>query len=100
RFQIGWYWVILDFAIELVAQDDHVLAIPWKHLLIGVSGIPDPGFAHEIEAGALNNGGVFALSITAKEDGGPEDPLEGSDQAAVLCTTLLHGERVQHLRGA
>jgi hypothetical protein len=38
--------------------------------------------------------------VGAEEDGCPEDPLEGSDQTTILRTTLLHRERVQHLRGA
>jgi hypothetical protein len=44
--------------------------------------------------------GTLTLRVGAEEDGGPEDPLEGSDQAAILRTALLHRKGVQHLRGA
>jgi len=79
--------VIEDFAIELLTQNDHVLAIPWKKLLIGVSGIPDPGFAHEIKTCTVDNRRTLTLRAGAEEDGCPEDPLEGSDQTTILRAT-------------
>jgi hypothetical protein len=53
--------VIQDLAIELVTENNHVLAIPRKKLLIGVSGIPDAGFAHEIKTCAMDNGSTLTL---------------------------------------
>ncbi len=97
--QICWYGVILDFAIELVTENDHVLAVARKKLLIGISRIPDSRLAHEIEPGTMDNGGTLSLSVCSEEDGRAEDPLKGRDQTAILRAALLHREGVQHLRG-
>ncbi len=42
----------------------------------------------------------LALRIRAEEDCGSEDPPESSHQLPILCSTLLHAKRVQHLRCA
>ena len=97
RLQIGRNRVIQNLTSELVAQDDQVLAVPRQKLLLGVPGIPNPGFGHEVEPGAVDHRSTFALRVGAEEDRRSEDPLEGSDQAAILRTTLLHAEGVQHL---
>jgi hypothetical protein len=47
----------------------------------------------------VHYGDVFALCVSAEEDRGPENPLEGTNQTPVLGTALLHGKRVEHLRG-
>jgi hypothetical protein len=94
---IGW---LRNLAIELIAQHNYVLTIPREQLLVRVSRVPDPGLAHKIETSPANYGGPFALCVGAEEDGGPEYPLKGSNQASVLGTALLHGKRVEHLRGA
>jgi hypothetical protein len=53
--------VIENLSVELVAQDNYVLADARKHLLIGVSGTPDPGFAHEVEADLVDHCGTLTL---------------------------------------
>jgi hypothetical protein len=53
--------VIESLPVELVAQDNYVLAVARKELLIGVSGIPDPGFAHEVESRLVDHGGTLTL---------------------------------------
>jgi hypothetical protein len=61
-----------DLLIELVTQDDHVLAITWQRLLFGISGIPDPSFGHEAEACPVNNDGPRALRVRTEEDRRPK----------------------------
>src|SRR5579884_2307622 len=46
----------------------------------------------------MNDLGALALRIRAEEDRRSEDPLERAHEPAILCSTLLHAERVQHLR--
>jgi hypothetical protein len=53
--------VVENLTIEVVAENDQVLAIPGRRLLIRVPGIPDPSFAHEIEPGPVHDGGALAL---------------------------------------
>jgi amidase len=57
--------VIEDFAIELVTQNDHVLAVPWKQFLIGVFRIPDASLAHEIKPCAVDNRCTLTLNPNA-----------------------------------
>lgn len=78
--QIDRNRVIENLAIELVAQNNHVLAVPLQELLLGILRIPDPGFAHEIKTGAANNCCTFALHVGAEEDRRPEDAFECPDQ--------------------
>jgi hypothetical protein len=92
--------VVEYLAIELVTQDDHVLTIPRQKLLIGVFRIPDPGFAHEVEPRAMDNGGTFPLGVGAEKDGCPKDALKGCNESPILRTALLHAEGVQHLCSA
>ena len=56
--------------------------------------------AHKVEPRLVDDCGLFQLNIRAEEYGGAEDPLESSDQPAVLGTALLHAECVQHFKGA
>jgi hypothetical protein len=91
--------VILNFAIELVAERNHVLAFAGQELLIRIARIPDSRFRHEIETGAMNDGSAFALTVRSKENGCAEDSLERGNQAPVLRAALLHAERVKHGSG-
>jgi hypothetical protein len=68
-------------------------------LLIRISRIPDSRFRHEVETGAMNDGGAFSLAIRSEEDRCPKDSLERGNQAPILRTTLLHAEGVQHGSG-
>ena len=90
----------LDFLIKLVAQDDHVLAFTGQGLLIGVPRIPDPRFTHEVEPSLMNYDSFLTLGIRAEKDGGAKNPLEGTDEAAILRSSLLHPKGVEHLSGA
>jgi hypothetical protein len=85
--------VAQDLTIKLIAQNDHILTVARKELLIGISRIPDPGLAHEIEPGAIDNGSAVPR-ISAEENRGPKDSLEGADKAAILRTALLHAKCV------
>ena len=73
-----------DFFVKLVAQDNDILAVARQRLLFGISGVPNPGFRHEIETGAMNHSGAVLLNVCSKEDGGAENALEGVHQPAVL----------------
>ena len=48
----------------------------------------------------MHNCGPFSLHVGAEEDRCSENSLEGGHQPSVLCPTLLHTERVEHLRCA
>ena len=85
-----------DFPVEFFGQYDQVLTVARKVLLVQVFGIPDSRLAHEIEPGLMHHRGDGAMGIGSEEDGGAEDTLEGTDQATVLGSTLLHAERFQH----
>jgi hypothetical protein len=43
-----------DLTIELIAQENHVLAIARQKLLVRVSGIPDSGLTHEVEPSTVD----------------------------------------------
>ena len=93
---IGWLEISL---IELLAQNDQVLAIAGQELLVGISRVPNPRLRHEIEAGAMNHRGPVPLRVGSEEDRRAEDALERSDQASVLGTALLDAECIEHLGG-
>jgi hypothetical protein len=67
---------------------------------LAAPGISDSCLGHEIESSAVNDSPAPELCICSEEDGGPKDPLKGGDQPAVLSTSLLKPEGVQHLSGA
>jgi len=92
--------MIHDFPEELLTEHDLVLKLAGQRVLSRVPRIPDSCLAHEIESDAMNHGSTLALRIGPEEDRRPEDPLERAHEPAILCSTLLHAERVQHLRRA
>ena len=87
----------LNLSIELVAQNDPVLAISRQQLLVGIAGIPDASFRHETESRTMNDDRPLRLRVRAEKDGRAEDSLERGDQPPVLRTALLHSEGAQHL---
>src|SRR5262249_46746061 len=99
-FHVGGDWMINDFPKELLAQYDLVFEFAGQRILRRVSRIPDPCFTHEVESGAMDYGGSFALSISAEENRRAEDALECTYEPPVLGPALLHPKRVQHLGGA
>jgi hypothetical protein len=92
--------MVENLVIELVAQNDHVLAITRKEPLFRISRIPNPRLAHEVESCAMHDRGALSLGVCSEEDGGAEDPLEGSNETTILRTALLHPKGVQHLSRA
>lgn len=48
----------------------------------------------------MNNDRSLTLGIRAEKDGGTENPLEGTNETAILRASLLHAEGVEHLGGA
>ena len=95
--QVGRNRMVLNLSVKLFAQNDPVLAISRQQLLLGIAGIPDSSFRHEIESRAMNDHRPLRLRVRAEKDGRAEDSLERGDQAAVLRTALLHSEGAQHL---
>ena len=87
----------LNLSIELFAQNDPVLAISRQRLLLGIAGIPDARFRHEIESRAMNDYCPLRQRIGPEKDGRTEDSLERPDQESILGTALLHSEGAQHL---
>src|ERR1035438_8386037 len=92
--------MVLDFAVELFAQHNHVLAVTRQVLLAGIAGVPNARLAHKAEPCVVYDSGLFQLHIGTEEDGGAEDALESADQPAVLGTALLHAESIQHFKCA
>src|SRR6516162_6395250 len=90
----------LNLSIELFAQNDPVLAISRQQLLLGIAGIPDSSFRHEVESRAMNDHCSLRLRIGPEKDRRTEDSLERRDQAPGLRTALLHSEGAQHLARA
>src|SRR5215471_20390455 len=82
----------LNLSVELLAQNDPVLAISRQHLLLGIARIPDSSFRHEIESRTMNDHCPLRLRVRAEKDGRAEDSLERRDQAPVLRTALLQQE--------
>src|SRR5689334_8649554 len=91
--------MILNFPIELVAEHNNVLAAARQELLIGISGIPNPRFRHEVETRAVNHTRTFPLTIGSEEYRCSKDSLKRGDQAPVLGAALLHAEGVEHGSG-
>ena len=48
----------------------------------------------------MNYDSFLTLGIRAEKDGGAKNPLEGTDEAAILRSSLLHPKGVEHLSGA
>jgi hypothetical protein len=69
----------VDLPIELVAQDNHVLAVTGQTLLCGIARVPDARLAHKVEPPVVDDCGLFQLHIGAEENGGAEDALESPD---------------------
>ncbi len=92
--------MVKNLTIELIAQQDHVLAVAWQKPFQAAAGVPDSGLGHEIESSAVNDRRALELCFCSEEDGRPKDPLKGCDQPAVLRTTLLKPKGIQHLGGA
>jgi hypothetical protein len=85
-----------DLPEEFIAENDLVLEFARQGLLIGVSGIPDAGFAHEAESCLMNYHRFLTLRVRAKEDRCSENALESSYETSVLGSALLHPKGVQH----
>jgi hypothetical protein len=65
-----------------------------------ISFCSSPGSVSCAESRAYQMRASFALRIGPEENRRSEDPLERAHEPAILCSTLLHAERVQHLRCA
>jgi hypothetical protein len=89
-----------DLLEEFIAENDLILEFARQGFLVGVPGIPDPGFAHEAESCLMYNHRFLTLGVSAKENRRPEDSLECSHQAPILRPALLHPEGVQHFSRA
>ena len=89
-----------NFVEKLMAENDFVLKPTRQSFLLSISGVPDAGFAHEVEAHPMHDGRSFSLRVGAKEDRRAEDAFERGDQASVLRPTLLQAESVKHFRRA
>src|SRR5215472_12306517 len=92
--------MLQNFLIKLFAEDNQILAVARKTLLIWVPRIPDPCLAHEMEPRLVHNGRYRSTGVSSEEDGSSEDALEGAHQPAILGSALLHAEGVQHFGGA
>src|SRR4051812_4368262 len=86
-----------DLLIELVTEHNHVFKFSRQYSLLGTAVIPDPGFAQEVKARALDQLGFPAQRVCTEEDGGAEDPLQGGYQPTILCASFLEPEGLQHL---
>ena len=73
-----------DLPVELVAQDDDVLAVARQAVLFRIPGIPDPRLRHEVEANLMNDRGGDSLAVRAEEDRRAEDSLKRVHQTAIL----------------
>jgi hypothetical protein len=62
----------LNLTVELLAQNDSVLAIP-RQPLLGITGIPYSSFRHEAESRAMNEHRTLRLRVRAEKDGRAED---------------------------
>jgi hypothetical protein len=89
-----------DLPEKFIAENDLILEFAGQSLLLGVPGIPDPGFAHEAEPCLMDYYGFLTLCVGAEEDRCPEDPLERRHQTPVLRPALLHAEGVEHFSRA
>jgi hypothetical protein len=97
RFHVRGNGVIHDFSEELLTEYDLVLQLAGQRVLCRMAGIPNPGFAHEIEAGAVDHCSAFTHCVRSEEDRCAEDSLKRSHEPPILGSTLLHAEGVQHL---
>ena len=89
--------MIHDLLVELIAQYNRVLTISRQAFLARITAVPDASLGHEVEPSAVKHRRLCTLCFGAEEDRGSKDPLEGGDKAAILCSTLLHPESVEHL---
>lgn len=99
RLQVCRNRVHRDFPVKLRAEDDYILPHLWQALLVTVSAVPEPCFAHKVEPGLLEHRSGGHLAVGPKEDRGAEDPLEGGNKPSVLRSALAEPEGVEHLSG-
>src|SRR5215472_1892379 len=92
--------MLQNFLIKLFGEDNQILAVAWKTLLIWVPRIPDPCLAHEMEPRLVHHGRYRSTGVSSEEDRSSEDALEGAHQPAILRSALLHSEGVHHFGGA
>src|SRR5689334_22733757 len=85
-----------NLPIELLAQNDHVLAITRQQGLFQISRIPNPRLRHEVESGTMHDSGPVSLTVRSEKDRRAEDALERGNQPPVLGTALLYAERIEH----
>src|SRR5206468_1034018 len=82
-FEICRHGMGCDFLIELVTQNNHVLALIWQIILRRISGIPDPSLPQEVEARPLNYTRPRISTLCAEEDCCPEDSFERRNKPSV-----------------
>jgi len=87
----------LNLSIRTLRSERSCSAISRQRLLLGIAGIPDARFRHEIESRAMNDYCPLRQRIGPEKDGRTEDSLERPDQESILGTALLHSEGAQHL---
>ena len=91
--------MVNDFLVKLVAQHDYVLHFAKWRFISRKARAPHLSLTHEIETGAVKNGGSLGLCISTKENRRAKDPLKCPDQSPILRSALLHAEGVQHVGG-
>ena len=89
-----------DLLEEFIAENDLILEFARQGFLIGVPGIPDPGFAHEAESCLMYDHRFLTLGVSAEENRCSENALKRRHQTPVLRSALLHPEGVQHFSRA
>ena len=81
---------------EFVTENNLVLKAAGESRLIRVSRIPDPRFAHEVEPRSVHHSRLFSLRVGAEEYCCTENTLKCRDQSAILRSSLLHAEGIEH----
>jgi hypothetical protein len=100
-FEVIWNRMGDEFLVELVAEHDDVFKLRRQGSLIRmIPAVPDLRFPHEIEAASLDHRCPTRKPVRAEEDRRTEDPFERADQPAVLLSTGVHSETLQHISAA
>ncbi len=89
-----------DLLIELIAEDDHVLALFGVRVLLGIAAVPDLRLIEEAEALALHHFGRSNCCVGAEENRGAKDTFEGSHQPSGFFPTFVHAKSLEHFGGS
>jgi hypothetical protein len=99
RFPLHRNPVLVDLLLKRLAESNYVL-MDYGTSLSGsrVWTEPESHPIEEVKTGEVNDSGAVWPFVCSKKDGGREDPLKASDQAAIVRAVFGQVKEVEDLR--